>query len=45
MECIVTTTLDKDGKCKVDKEGDPMIKVRTPNEDDWGLVKSVPSIG
>lgn len=39
VECIVTTTLDKDGKCKVDKEGDPMIKVRTPNEDDWGLVK------
>ncbi len=39
VEVIVTTTLDKDGSIKKDKEGTPMIKLRTPKEDDWSLLK------
>lgn len=36
---IVTTTLDKDGNIKKDKEGQPMISIRQPKEDDWTLIK------
>lgn len=39
VEVVVTTTLDKDGNIKKDKEGAPMIKLRTPKEDDWTLMK------
>ena len=39
VEVIVTTTLDKEGKIKKDKEGEPLIKLRTPKEEDWNLVK------
>lgn len=39
VEVVVTTTLDKDGNVKKDKEGTPMIKLRTPKEDDWTLMK------
>lgn len=39
VEVVVTTTLDKDGNIKKDKEGTPMIKLRTPKEDDWTLMK------
>lgn len=39
VEVVVTTTLDKDGNIKKDKVGSPMIKLRTPKEDDWTLMK------
>ena len=39
VEVVVTTTLDKDGNIKKDKDGSPMIKLRTPKEDDWTLMK------
>lgn len=39
VEVVVTTTLDKDGNIKKDKDGFPMIKLRTPKEDDWTLMK------
>lgn len=39
VEVVVTSTLDKDGNVKKDKEGTPMIKLRTPKEEDWTLVK------
>lgn len=39
VEVIVTTTYDKDGNIARDKEGDPKIKLRTPKEEDWTLMK------
>lgn len=36
---IVTTDLEKDGKPKVDKEGNIKRSFRMPKEDDWGLLK------
>ena len=39
IEAIVTTTLDKEGHVKMDKEGQPMISIRQPKEDDWTLIK------
>ena len=38
-EFIVTTQLDSDGRVKLDKDGEPKISVRMPNEDDWTLLK------
>ena len=39
VEVIVTTTLDDNGNIKLTKDGEKMIKLRTPKEDDWTLVK------
>lgn len=39
VEVIVTTTYDKDGNIKVDKDGNKSIKLRTPKEEDWTLRK------
>ncbi|HRN15935.1 MAG TPA: HNH endonuclease domain-containing protein, partial [Xylanibacter oryzae] len=39
VELIVTTSLDKEGKVRKDKEGNPVIRVRSPKEDDWTLKK------
>ena len=38
-EFIVTTHLAGDGSVKRDKDGEPKISVRMPNEDDWTLLK------
>ncbi|REH50622.1 CRISPR-associated endonuclease Csn1 [Tenacibaculum gallaicum] len=38
-EFIVTTQLEKDGKPKLDKEGNIKRSFRMPKEDDWNLVK------
>lgn len=38
-EFIVTTSLDKDGTPKKDKEGRVMRSFRSPKEDDWTLIK------
>lgn len=38
-EFIVTTHLAGDGSVKLDKDGEPKISVRMPNEDDWTLLK------
>lgn len=39
VEVIVTTTYDKDGNVALDKDGRPKIKLRSPREDDWALMK------
>lgn len=39
VEVIVTTTYDKEGKVKIDKEGDPQIKISAPKPDEWILLK------
>ncbi|MCR5152760.1 MAG: type II CRISPR RNA-guided endonuclease Cas9 [Prevotella sp.] len=39
VEVIVTTTYDKDGNIKLDKEGDPKISISTPKPDEWQLLK------
>ena len=39
VEVIVTTTLDKNGNVAFDKEGNPKIKLRDPQEGDWTLMK------
>ena len=39
VDLIITTTYNKDGSIKTDKEGNPLIKVRDPKEDDWALKK------
>jgi Uncharacterized protein conserved in bacteria len=39
VEVIVTTTLDKEGNIAFDKEGNPKIKLRDPQEGDWTLMK------
>jgi CRISPR-associated endonuclease Csn1 len=38
-EFIVTTDLNEDGSCKIDKEGNVKPSFRAPKEDDWGLLK------
>ena len=38
-EFIVTTQLDKDGKPKLDKDGNVKRSFRMPKEDDWTLIK------
>lgn len=38
-EFIVTTNLEKDGRVKIDKYGNPKISIRSPKEDDWNLLK------
>ena len=38
-EFIVTTDLNDDGTPKIDKEGNVRRSFRSPNEDDWTLVK------
>lgn len=38
-EFIVTTQLDKDGKPKLDKDGNVKRSLRMPKEDDWALLK------
>lgn len=38
-EFIVTTDLNEDGSCKIDKEGNVKRSFRAPKEDDWGLLK------
>lgn len=38
-EFIVTTQLASDGSVKLDKDGEPKINIRMPNEDDWTLLK------
>ena len=38
-EFIVTTQLAGDGSVKLDKDGEPKINIRMPNEDDWTLLK------
>lgn len=40
VEAVVTTTLDKDGNVKTDKEGTLKISISTPSEDDWTLIKT-----
>ena len=39
VESIITTTLDKKGNIKKNKEGNPKITVSVPKEDNWGLIK------
>lgn len=39
VDLIITTNYNKDGSIKTDKEGNPLIKVRDPKEDDWTLMK------
>ncbi len=39
VELIITTTLDKDGNVKLNKEGQPTVKLRDPKEGDWTLMK------
>ena len=39
VEVIVTTTYDKNGNVAYDKEGNPKIKLRDPQEGDWTLMK------
>lgn len=39
VEVIVTTTYDKNGNVALDKDGCPKIKLRSPKEDDWALMK------
>lgn len=39
VEVIVTTSYDKDGQIKKDKEGNPIISVSTPKPDEWKLLK------
>ena len=36
---IITTKLDKDGKPALDKDGNIKYSIRSPKEDDWGLLK------
>lgn len=38
-EFIITTDLNEDGSCKIDKEGNVKRSFRAPKEDDWGLLK------
>ena len=38
-EFIVSTDLDENGNPKTDKDGCPKYSVRSPKEDDWGLIK------
>ncbi|MBR3907251.1 MAG: type II CRISPR RNA-guided endonuclease Cas9 [Bacteroidaceae bacterium] len=38
-EFIVTTDLNEDGTPKIDKEGNIKRSFRSPNEDDWTLIK------
>ena len=38
-EFIVTTSLDKDGKEKLDKDGNVRRSFKAPQEDDWTLIK------
>lgn len=39
VEVIVTTSYDKDGNIKTDKEGNPKISISTPSADEWKLLK------
>ena len=39
VEVIVTTSYDKDGNIKTDKEGNPKISISTPLPDEWKLLK------
>lgn len=39
VEVIVTTTYDKEGNIKEDKDGNKDIKVRAPKKEDWTLRK------
>ena len=39
VEVIVTTSYDKDGKIKTDKDGNPKISISTPPADEWKLLK------
>ncbi|MCH4896040.1 type II CRISPR RNA-guided endonuclease Cas9 [Marinilabiliaceae bacterium JC040] len=39
-EFIITTSLEKDGSVKLNKDGEEKRSFRAPNEDDWTLVKT-----
>lgn len=39
LDAIVTTTYDAQGNVKLDRDGQPKIKVSTPGADDWTLRK------
>lgn len=39
VEVIVTTSYDKEGNIKTDKEGNPKISISTPKPDEWKLLK------